>query len=359
MACGQLLLVARDDRTIKRCRAARRRPSATRPAATASVRIGLMRSSGDPRVRQDVDVGRALREFGGPVIKPPLIKPLTELQPPSAQGRKARPAPNSLPPPQTRSRYRVTQSRNPQPPITVFGRTTCEDTAIVRDRLRALAVPFTDVDLDRDAGAARLVETLNDGNQVTPTVLFGGADSVLREPSLDMLDRRLVDDGWPISRPPHSEFKGRPTARPLPAATLLDAAGDPYRLTDREGRDGGLAIFFAHAADCRACSGYARQLAAVGPKLAEADIQALVVVPGGPDVATNWRAESTDKIPIVADHGGRWKAAVSAHIAAAEAPNGAIILAVDRDLAPRMGSTASDAGGLGTPLDLAEALSRS
>src|SRR6185369_1909001 len=172
--------------------------------------------------------------------------------------------------------------------------------------------------------AARIVETLNDGNQVTPTVLFGGADAVLREPSLDTLDRRLADDGWPISRPLHSEFKGPPTARPLPAATLLDPAGEPFRLPDREGRgERGLAIFFAHASDCRACSGYARQLATVGPNLAEADIQALVVVPGEPDVAASWRAESTDKIPIVADQGGRWKAAVAAHIAAAAAPNGA------------------------------------
>jgi mycoredoxin len=257
--------------------------------------------------------------------------------------------------PRIHSRYRVTDSRQP-PAITVFGRTTCEDTAIVRDRLRALAVPFTDVDLDRDAGAARLVESLNDGNQVTPTVLFGGTNSVLREPSLDVLDQHLFDQGWPINRRRHVKFGGTPTSRPLPVGTLLDPAGGAYPLTHG---DKGLAVFFAHSADCRACSGYARQLAAVSSTLADAGIQALVVVPGDPAAAANWRTESTDKIPIVADQGGRWKAAVAAHIAAAAARNGAIILLVDGDLAPRMGSTASDAGGLGTPLDLAEALSRS
>jgi mycoredoxin len=249
----------------------------------------------------------------------------------------------------------VTHSRNQPPAITVFGRTTCEDTAIVRDRLRALAVPFTDVDLDRDAGAARLVETLNDGNQVTPTVLFGGTNSVLREPSLDVLDEHLLDEGWPISRPQHVEFGGTPTPRPLPVGTLLDPAGGAYPLTDG---DKGLVIFFAHAADCRACSGYARQLAAVSPTLADADIQALVVVPGGPAVAANWRTESTDKVPIVADDGGRWKQAVAAHIAAREAPNGAIILALGQDLTPGIGSSSADAGGLGTPLELVGLLSR-
>jgi hypothetical protein len=247
------------------------------------------------------------------------------------------------------------------PPITVFGRTTCEDTAIVRDRLRALAVPFNDIDLDLDAEATRLVESLNDGNRVTPTLLFGGTGSVLREPSLDTLDRRLVDDGWPILRPPHSAFAGTPSSSPLPVGTLLDAAGEPYPLTDGGGgRQGGLTIFFAHAADCRVCSGYARQLAAVRPQLAKAGMQAFVVIPGGPAVAANWRAESTDKVPMVADDGGHWKAAVAGHMAAIGAlPTGAIILAIGRDLSPRIGSASTDAGGLGTPLELAGLLSGS
>lgn len=239
------------------------------------------------------------------------------------------------------------------PPITVFGRTTCEDTAIVRDRLGRLGVPFTDVDLDRDAAAARLVESLNGGNQVTPTLLFSGTETAVAEPSLDQLDARLIDDGWPVRRPEPTAFQGDLLGRPLPLLTLVDAAGAAFGLAQFRGRRQ-LAVFFAHAADCRTCSGYARQLAAAAPKLADGDARALVVVPGGPEDAARWIAESTDRIPIVADHGGRWKKAVAAHVQLDADGAGALLLGLDRYLAPRIGSVAADAGGLITPLQAAE-----
>jgi peroxiredoxin len=235
----------------------------------------------------------------------------------------------------------------------MFGRTTCEDTAIVRERLRWLGVAFNEVDLDLDAGAERLVEGLNGGNQVTPTLLFGGMETAMAEPSLDDLDARLLDHGWPIERPAPTQYQGDLVARALPLLTLVDATGDEMRLTQFRGRRQ-LAVFFAHSADCRACSGYARQLAAVATRLADAGSRALVVLPGGPDDAARWRAESTSSIAIVADAGGRWRAAVSGRVAPAIEPGGAMILALDRYLAPRIGSLAPDAGGLITPLQAAE-----
>jgi hypothetical protein len=50
--------------------------------------------------------------------------------------------------------------------MTVLGSTTCEDTAIVASRLRALGVPFLEVDIDADAAAARRVASLNGGRVV-------------------------------------------------------------------------------------------------------------------------------------------------------------------------------------------------
>ena len=241
------------------------------------------------------------------------------------------------------------------PPITVFGRTTCEDTAVVRDRLARLEVPFTEVDVDADPDAARLVESLSGGNRVTPTLLFGGVEHAMAEPSLDALDRRLAADGWPIHRPEPEAFHGDLIAHPLPMLTVVEPGGAAFRLTQLRGRRQ-VAIFFAHATGCLACAGYARQLAAVRPKLADADAVALVVVPGGPEDAARWRAEYTDAVTIVADHGGRWRQAVATHtlLDGRGAGDGAMLLALDRWLAPRSGSAAADAGGLVTPFQAAE-----
>jgi len=243
--------------------------------------------------------------------------------------------------------------QSPPPPITVLGRPSCEDTAIVRDRLRALGIPFTDVNIETDSGAADLVESLNDGNRVTPTLLFGGSNDVMAEPSLDDLDSHLVAVGWPVHRPEPSGFTGDLTGKPVPLLALVEAAGSTFRLQDFRGRRQ-LAVYFAHAADCMACSGYARQLAAVRDRLADAEGLPLIVVPGGPETAARWRAESTSSATIVADHDGRWKRAVGAHTQLDLDGGSALLLALDRYLAPRAGISATDAGGLITPLQAAE-----
>jgi peroxiredoxin/glutaredoxin len=240
-------------------------------------------------------------------------------------------------------------------PITILGRPTCEDTAIVRDRLGRLDVPFTEVDVDRDTAAGQLCESLNDGNRVTPTILFGGTDAPIAEPSLTALDARLEAEGWPAVRPQLVQFEGDLIARPLPAIGLVGFDGQPVRLSQFRGRRQ-LAVFFAHAADCRTCSGYARQLAAVNDRLAEGDARALVIVPGDASVAGHWRETSTDKLIILADSDGRWRTAVAAHLAAAlpgAAPTAAMLLGLDRFIAPRVGSVAGDAGGLVDPLQAA------
>ncbi len=219
---------------------------------------------------------------------------------------------------------------------------------MVRDRLRALGVPYTNVDIELDAGAARLVESLNGGHRVTPTVLFGGEASAMAEPPMDQLDARLAEDGWPIRRPEPSTFQGDLLGRPVPLLTLVDAEGGAFALNQFRGRRQ-LAVFFAHSADCRACAGYARQLAAVRDQLADADSRAFAIVPGGPAEAAYWRAEATDRIPILADRNGRWKESIAAYLQLDADGRGAMLVALDRFLAPRAASIADDAGGLITP----------
>jgi len=215
-------------------------------------------------------------------------------------------------------------------------------------------VPFREVDVDADEGAGRLAESLNAGNRSTPTILFGGTEDALVEPSLDVVDARLLDEGWPVHRPEPGPFTGSVIASALPLQTVVGADGAPFRLSQFRGRRQ-LAVFFVHGdAYCMSCAGYARQLAAVGEKLAEADARALVVVQGGPEAAAAWLAHATDKIPVVADHGGAWKASVEAHLGLTGDVPGALMLGLDRFLAPRIGSSSADVGGLATPLQVAE-----
>jgi len=77
------------------------------------------------------------------------------------------------------------------PRILVLGRDTCEDTTASRAHLTARGVPFTYRKVDEDPEADAMIRALNDGMQVTPTILFGDPehpDLILREPSDQELD---------------------------------------------------------------------------------------------------------------------------------------------------------------------------
>ena len=55
----------------------------------------------------------------------------------------------------------------------LYGRPTCEDTAITRERLRFLGVSFRELDIEQDTAAAQFVESVNGGHRVTPTIARG------------------------------------------------------------------------------------------------------------------------------------------------------------------------------------------
>lgn len=97
--------------------------------------------------------------------------------------------------PVTRGVERVTNEVFPLP-VLIYGRPTCEDTALVRWRLNRLQVPFVEIDVDKDPDAARYVERVNHGNRTTPTIVFGDEDFIIVEPTLEELNHSLRRAGY-------------------------------------------------------------------------------------------------------------------------------------------------------------------
>jgi peroxiredoxin/glutaredoxin len=116
--------------------------------------------------------------------------------------------------------------------ITVHGRPTCEDTALARERLRALGIPFHETNVDIDPVAAAIVERLNEGQRVTPTIVFGDEAFVVVEPTIKMLDAALKRAGHTVGFAHMFQF-GPPTSeRAAPGFSLPSVDGPTIRLDD-------------------------------------------------------------------------------------------------------------------------------
>lgn len=230
-------------------------------------------------------------------------------------------------------------------PIVVLGSATCEDTAIVASRLRAIGVPFRNVDIDADPAAAQRVVSVNHGHRVTPTVIFGDDATVLAEPTLELLGKRLTAAGFDVEPPRAVDYNCELTARSIPVRHLDDERGGPFSLEQLRGRSQ-VALFLAHGAECLACYGYARQLTRRGEAFAEADGLPLIVIAGDP-AESGWRHGIDDAVTILGDPDGAWKRDVATCIGAHAGD--AILVLLDRFGAPRAGSMAEEAGGLIDP----------
>lgn len=234
--------------------------------------------------------------------------------------------------------------------ILVYGAKTCEDTAIARSRLQALGLPFRDLDIDDDPAAlARVIEL--EGHRVTPTIVFAGGRAVVAEPSVETLDDLARAYGSPIEPPAPREIHGALADRAIPLRTLPRATGGQLSLEVWRGRTAA-AVFFAHGAACLACFGYAKQLVRQAGPMEEADARPLVVVRDPPEAARHWAAELPEEALLLADPGGAWASAVG-RLFAVE-PDAVFLLVLDRYLAPRAISSASEAGGLAGPIAAVE-----
>lgn len=228
----------------------------------------------------------------------------------------------------------------------MYGSTSCEDTAITRSRLDALGVDYEERPIDRDPAAREALDALAGGRIVTPTLELGDGGTLLAEPSLEELGRRLVASGHDVAPPAADSVGADLAARPVPIAELRSAEDEPFSLRTWRGRRA-TALFLAHDAGCLACWGYAKQLARQGDALAEVEAAPVVVVAGTPSAAASWRQEVGESVTLLADTDGAWKATLAAHLGFD--PARPTVLLLDRYGAPSGVSSADEAGGLVDP----------
>ena len=83
-------------------------------------------------------------------------------------------------------------------PVLVYGSSTSESTALVRNHLNELSIPFVEINIDEDEAAARYVEYINHGVKVTPTIVFGDEDFIIVEPERNELHQALKRAGYEL-----------------------------------------------------------------------------------------------------------------------------------------------------------------
>ena len=74
--------------------------------------------------------------------------------------------------------------------ITMFTTTWCGYCRNLSRQLNSAGIAFTEVDIEQDPAAASFVESVNDGNQTVPTVVFPDG-SAATNPSLREVKERL------------------------------------------------------------------------------------------------------------------------------------------------------------------------
>ncbi len=233
-------------------------------------------------------------------------------------------------------------------PVVVLGTSWCEDTALVRSRLRALDVPFVEHDVEVDPAAGARIREMNGGAQVTPTVILGDAERVIAEPSLEQLGDLLTAGGWQVRPPTATQYRAPITQRPIPRPPR-DLGEPAVEALDRLRRRRQVALLLAHGVECLACFGYARQLGRQTVALAEANAVAVVVVRSTLEAAHEWRDDIDQSVALVADPSGAWSKGIAAHVGAPQ--EDVALLVLDRWHAARAGSVADEAGGLIDPAE--------
>ncbi|MGE5141100.1 MAG: redoxin domain-containing protein [Rudaea sp.] len=239
-------------------------------------------------------------------------------------------------------------------PIVIYGSVTCEDTALVRDHLQALGIPYTLRNREEDPEAERIIRRWNDDKIVTPTIVFGEGrgmqEDVISEPTLLRLEETLRAAGYRFDRRQAAEFRELANT-PAPDFTLPASDGSQVRLSELRGRNKS-AVFFAHDRACRICAGYARQLVRKKRAFEDFDTRLLLILQGNPEQAHEWSHEYVDGHLTLADERGEVKGRYADYFH--QDAKGVLLLVLDRFTAPRAGSFAADAGGLIIPHEALE-----
>jgi len=76
------------------------------------------------------------------------------------------------------------------PEIRVYSTKYCPDCRRAKKILNRRGVPYTDIDVGKDAEGLAYIEQVNDGKRIVPTIVFPDGD-ILVEPSNQELDAKL------------------------------------------------------------------------------------------------------------------------------------------------------------------------
>ena len=75
--------------------------------------------------------------------------------------------------------------------ITIYTTRRCGDCVVAKHVLDGSAIPYEEIDIEQDEGAAELVMRLNDGRRSVPTLVFNGDATSLSNFSRAKLDAFL------------------------------------------------------------------------------------------------------------------------------------------------------------------------
>lgn len=239
-------------------------------------------------------------------------------------------------------------------PITMYGSYTCQDTALARDRLRTLRVPFKQVMREDDVQVTEILAKHNAGVPVTPTLVFGDDEMVIAEPTIEQLEEMLIKAGHTFAAPQAKTLRAQhyaPDLTQLPAYRS-NAAGP------RIARPQKIVVFFAHSEGCRVCQGYAKQLAAHLAEIAECGAPLQIVLQAHSNDLEKWSKEFAPNVEMLADVDGALKRTYADYLPDdLDARRGGTWLVIlDREEVPRVGVYGSDAGGLITPTQITQGL---
>lgn len=236
-------------------------------------------------------------------------------------------------------------------PLTLYGSTTCEDTALVRAHLRALGISFADFDREDNARVSEILARHNNGNLVTPTLVFGDDAYVIAEPSLETLHNTLRDAGFAFQPLRAIEIRGELKNQRLPNFTLPSSAGGAVTLYTLPGRKRAV-LFLVDDPSDRASQGYARQLTNHRVSFDEYNAVPLAILSADLETTKRWAHEFARGYACLSDAGGALKQKYAERFGVA--PAGALLAILDSFCAPRTISHAPDAGGLIAPGEVLE-----
>ena len=232
-------------------------------------------------------------------------------------------------------------------PIRMYGSHTCEDTAISRDRLNVLRVPFQEFFKEDDESIVALLGKYHQGMTRTPTLVFGDDEIVIAEPTFEQLEETLSRAGYEFNPPRLHAFDFKRYVPDFSKLTVI-------RSSDADSRElPQMILFFAHVPACRVCQGYAKQIAAQRAEFEQAGARLQIVLNADAKQAKKWGEEFAPGVEFLLDSDGMFKRqSVDCFPDTWDVhPGGAWLLLVDREDVARAGVYSSDAGGLVAPTE--------